>query len=708
MREWPKTWRPKGWHQAMSLLAGTALLGQAWPAVAQESDDATVLGKIEVTAESNDILVQDGYVAKKDRIGTKVDTPIVKIPQAVSVVTQKQIEDQKPRTLNDALGYTASANPNSFGFDTRYDAFFLRGFPAFYNGMFRDGLRQYNGPSAWFKTEPYGIEGITILKGPASSLYGVSGPGGIVNVVTKRPKDEPFHEIELLAGEHGRFQAALDASGPVNDDGSILYRFTSLGRLSETDLPAYPDDKLYLAPAVTFKPDEDTKLTILGEYSKSVTGGTASFYNSAYGVLSNIYEGDSAWNDFTQDQGRIGYEFEHRFNDVLTVRQNLRYNAVDSDIEYSGHYSVGADQPLQRYWGHYTETMKNFVVDNMAQLEFDTGPVKHTAVGGIDYAWSDYDAGSGLSYVSVEDIKSAPVPYSGGQQMNQLGVYLHDQMEWNDFTLFTSGRYDWVDTTSTAADFSQSKQKDSALSGRLGLSYRTEWGIIPYVNYSTSFSPNIGFVYDDITSDVTHVARPTIATQKEIGVKYEIPDHNATVSAALFDIDQKDGVVFDASTGINKQRQLDLNSRGVELEADASLDNGFSVIASYTYLRVKIERGAEGTDGKELSATPNHILSLWGHYQFENGTLAGLGLGAGVRFAGASYGDDTNTFKNDARAFVDASLSYDFGYRNPKLEGVKLQVNAKNLFDNQQTICSAGYCYRDEGRSLFGSLRYRF
>lgn len=708
MRERPKTWRPKMSHQAISLLAGTAILGQAWPAIAQENGDATVLGKIEVTAESNEILVQDGYVAKKDRIGTKVDTPIVKIPQAVSVVTQKQIEDQKPRTLNDALGYTASANPNSFGFDTRYDAFFLRGFPAFYNGMFRDGLRQYNGPSAWFKTEPYGIEGVTILKGPASSLYGVSGPGGIVNVVTKQPKDEPFHEIELLAGEHNRFQAALDASGPVNEDGSILYRFTSLGRLSETDLPAYPDDKLYLAPAITFKPDEDTRLTILGEYSKSVTGGTAAFYNSAYGALSNVYEGDPAWNDFSQDQGRIGYEFEHRFNDWLTVRQNLRYNAVDSDIEYSGHYSIGADQPLQRYWGHYTEKMRNFVVDNMAQLEFDTGPVRHTAVGGIDYAWSDYDAGSGLSYVSVDDIKSAPVPYSGGQQMNQLGVYLHDQMEWNDFTLFTSGRFDWVDTTSTAADFSQSKQKDSAFSGRLGLSYRTEWGIIPYVNYSTSFSPNIGFVYDDVNSDVGRVARPTIATQKEIGVKYEIPDYNATVSAALFDIDQKDGVVFDASSGINKQRQLDLNSRGVELEANASLDNGFSVIASYTYLRVKIELGAEGTDGKELSATPNHILSLWGHYQFENGTLAGLGLGAGVRFAGASYGDDTNTFRNDARALVDASLSYDFGYRNPKLEGVELQVNAKNLFDNQQTICSAGYCYRDEGRSLFGSLRYRF
>ncbi|MER8571240.1 TonB-dependent siderophore receptor [Mesorhizobium sp. M1338] len=698
--------RPMTWRQGISLLGGAAMLGQSGAAHAQDGETATMLGKIEVTAQSNEILKQDGYVAKKDRIGTKTDTPLARIPQAVSVVTQKQIEDQKPRTLNETLGYTASANPNSFGFDTRYDAFFLRGFQAFYNGMFRDGLRQYNGPSAWFRTEPYGIEGVTILKGPASSLYGVSGPGGIVNVVTKRPKDEPFREIELLAGEHNRLQAALDASGPVNEDGTILYRFTSLGRKSNTELSGYPDDKIYLAPAITFKPDEATKLTILGEYSKSVTGGTAAFYNSGYGVLSNLYEGDPAWNDFAQSQGRIGYEFEHRFNDLLTVRQNLRYNAVDSDIEYSGHYPDGAD--LRRYWGHYTETMKNFVVDNMAQFEFDTGPVKHIAVGGIDYAWSDYDAASGLSYISVDDIKAMPVPHSGGQQMNQLGVYLHDQMEWNDFTLFTSGRYDWVDTTSTAADDSTSKQKDSAFSGRLGLSYQTEWGITPYVNYSTSFSPNIGFVYDDVASPVGRVARPTIATQKEIGVKYEIPNYNATVSAALFDIDQKDGVVFDASTGINKQRQLDLNSRGLELEANASLDNGFSFIASYTYLRVRIEQGAEGTDGKELSATPNHILSLWGHYQFENGTLEGLGLGTGVRFAGSSYGDDTNTFKNSARAFVDASLSYDFGYRNPKLEGVKLQVNAKNLFDSQKTICSAGYCYRDEGRSLFASLRYRF
>ena len=245
---------------ALALLAAGA---PALTAFAQEAP--TNFDRLEVQSESDDILVQDGYVAKQDRIGTKVDTPIVEIPQAISVVTQDQIEDQKPRTLNETLSYTASANPNGFGFDSRYDAFTLRGFPAYYNGIFRDGLRQYNGPSAWFKTEPYGIEGLTVLKGPASSLYGISGPGGIVNLVTKRPKDEQFREVELLFGEDNRYQTAFDFSGPANEDGTLLYRMTGLGRMSDTDLPGYPDDKLYFAPAMTWKPDEDTKLTVLGE-----------------------------------------------------------------------------------------------------------------------------------------------------------------------------------------------------------------------------------------------------------------------------------------------------------------------------------------------------------------------------------------------------------------------------------------------------------
>ncbi|MCR5856525.1 TonB-dependent siderophore receptor [Mesorhizobium sp. J428] len=678
-------------------------------AVQQANAQATQLERLELEAESDDILVQDGYVAKQDRIGTKVDTPISEIPQAISVVTQDQIEDQKPRTLNETLGYTASANPNSFGFDARYDAFYLRGFPAFYTGFFRDGLRQYNGPSAWFKTEPYGIEGLTVLKGPASSLYGISGPGGMVNLVTKRPKDETYREVEVLGGTHDRVQAAFDLSGPANEDGTLLYRMTGLGRIADTELPGFPDDKFYFAPAVTYKPDEDTKLTVLAEVSRAVNGGTAFFYNPSYGEVSDIYSGDPDWNDFVSLQGRIGYEFEHRFSDLLTVRQNVRLNGVDADLQYSGLYNTGAPD-LARYWGHYTETMKSFVADNMAQFEFDTGPVKHVAVAGVDYGWTDYDAYNATSYVSIEDIAGMTPSFSGSQQMHQVGAYIHDQMQWNGFTLFASGRHDWVSSRSKDYTSTETSQDDQAFSGRIGLSYRTDWGIIPYANYSTSFAPNLGFVYDYGTN-TRRVARPTKGEQVEVGVKYEVPDRNITLGAAFFNIDQTDGVVYDGTfddAGNQIQRQLDLNSRGLELEAAASFDNGFDLLASYTYMRMEIVKGVAGTEGNELSSSPNHVFSIWGNYTFNSGALQGLGLGAGLRYVGESFGDDANTFKNDDRAFVDLAMSYDFGARSPKLDGVKFQVNVKNLFDERKPVCTAANCYWDEGRSIMGSLRRRF
>ncbi|MCB8839248.1 TonB-dependent siderophore receptor [Aurantimonas sp. VKM B-3413] len=690
------------------LASGIGLMAGPLAAHAQENGLVINLDTVQIESESNDILKQDGYVARQDRIGTKVDTPIAEIPQAVSVVTEDQIEDQEPRTLNEALTYTASANTGNFGFDSRFDAFTLRGFNAYYNGLFRDGLRQYNSPTGLYKTEPYGLEGITILKGPASSLYGVSGPGGIVNLVTKRPKDVPFHEIELIYGEDQRYQANFDATGPANASGTILYRVTGVARKSDTWLEGYPDDKYYIAPALAFRPDGDTSLTILGELSRSVTGGTAAFYNPSYGQVSDIYNGDPRYNDFTQEQGRIGYEFEHRFSDLLTVRQNLRYSHVDADLEYSGLYDAGAPD-LARYWGHYQEDVSTFVVDNMAQFTFDTGPVAHTAVAGLDYTWASYDGAQALDYVSLDAIRNADLAYDGGQDTNQTGVYLHDQMEWNNFNLFLSGRYDWVDTTSHATDYSETGQKDEAFSGRAGLSYRTEWGIIPYANYSSSFSPNIGNVYDDLNSSVSRTADPTIAEQVEVGVKYEIPDANAVLTADYFHITQQDGVVFDASTGINKQRQLDLTSKGVEFEARTSLDNGLSLIASYTHMEMTIDAGAAGTVGKELSGVPNDIAAIWGHYDFQPGSrLAGLGIGAGVRYVGTSFGDDLNTIDNSDRYFVDAALSYDFGALDPDFDGVKLQVNAKNLFDEQKAICTSGYCYRDEGRKVIGSLRYRF
>lgn len=683
-----------------AILAATAI---GLPASAQQAQNFD-LGTLQLEAESDDTLQQDGYVAQRGRQATKVDTEIRRIPQNISVVTEDQIEDQQPRTLLDTVGYSSGTSVNNFGFDTRYDALYLRGFPAFYTGLFRDGLRQYNGPSAWFRNDPYTYEGVALLKGPASSLYGVSGPGGIANVVSKRPLDYRFRELKVTTGTDDRAELAFDVSGPVDEDGKLLYRLTGLWRDAGTPLPGYDDDKMLLAPSLTYHFNDRTRITFLGEYSEATVGGTAAFYNPGYGTASNLYNGDPAYNDFDQTQWRAGYQIEHELTDAITLRQNLRYAEVDADLEYSGFYAAGGG--LARYWGHYVEDMQQFTVDTHAEIAFNTGAVDHELVAGIDYTRASYDAFSAVGYVSAAGTAAMPLPYAGGQENDQTGVYVHDQITAGAWTIFASGRYDWVDTTARDATGTRTAPSDEAFSGRFGVAYEFANGVTPFANYSTSFSPNVGRVFDDVTSTVSRAAEPTRAEQAEIGVKYVIPGTDSLITASLFDIQQEDGVVFDTSTGVNKQRQLDLHSQGFEIEAQANLTEALRVTGSFTQLNVEIEKGAAGTNGNDLSAIPETSASLWAFYEPRAGALKGIGIGGGLRYVGPSWGDDQNTFRNSEKLFADLSFTYDLARHGVK--GMVVQANIKNLFDEDGQTCSAGTCYRYEGRTATLGLRHRF
>jgi iron complex outermembrane recepter protein len=697
--------------RSLALLTTTVIWHLASPALGQDASSATqaqeplILKPIEVEAESDDILVQDGYVATQGRIGSKIDNDLMSVPQSISVVTEKQLDDRNPRSLLEALNYVPGARTGAYGFDPRFDAFFVRGFPATYNGIFRDGLREFSSPTGLFKTEPYGLEGITILKGPASTLYGASSAGGLVNLMTKRPTEVRFREIEGQVGSHDRYQGNFDFSGPATEDGSVLYRMTGVVRDSGTEIDGFPDDRIYLAPAFTLQPNLDTRLTVLSGFMDTTTGGTAAFYNDANGVT-DIYEGDPSYNDFEQQQQRIGWEFEHRINDTFTVRQNSRFSHVDNDLEYA--YITGiSGGTVSRAAGRNAEEVYAFVADNQLQALADTGPLQHTILTGVDLGYVTYDQYNGFGAIPPSG-GTLPLSFATEQEIMQVGVYAQDELRLGNWALTLGGRHDWLngetETPDAAAPGGRTslEQDDSEFSWRAGLSYTTGFGVTPYVNYTTSFTPNVGTLVDGSP------AGPTTGEQKEVGVKYEFPNANAIVTAALFEIEQDDGVVFDASSGVNEQVQLDLRSRGFELETAASLDNGLSVIASYAYVDLEILEGATGTEGKTLSSTPHHLASIYADYTIQSGFAQGLGFGAGVRYVGESYGDDQNTFKNDDRFFLDGAVHYDLGALSPSLAGARFQINATNLLDERKEVCSSGYCYWDEGRTVIGSLRYRF
>ena len=710
-------------------LAGTSLLTLTTVALAQDqaataAGGATVLEDIVVNGGSGGVITADGYVGKSSATGAKVDTPFIQTPQSISSITQQQLEDRNPQTLLDTIAYTPGTRVGGYGFDPRFDSFTVRGFDVTYTGVFRDNLRQPGAGSSLFKTEPYGLEGVSILRGPSSALYGASGAGGLYNLISKRPTEDALREIQVQYGSHDRYQGQFDFSGPVNEEDPVFYRLTGLLRSADTEQVGVPDDRAYIAPALTWKPDEDTRLTILGEYSRTKTGGTAAYYfDPATGKVSDFFAGNPAFNDSIQNQGRIGYEFEHRFNEVFTFRQNARASWLNVEADWAFAYQPNAADPtlLDSSAGSFEEWLDTYTIDNQLEAKFETGALEHTLLAGIDFTKVYWKSLNGYGVTPPLDTTDPtrgrptdPIGFQTKSVQDQFitGLYLQDQIRYDALTFTLGGRYDWVSTDTDNTDLASGavetiNQSDRAFTWRAGVTYETEWGITPYASYSTAFSPNAG-----VNLATGNPFKPTESEQQEVGVKYLLPDSNTLLTAALFNIDQTNGLyyeVVDLPTGpANVQVQRGkLRSRGLELEASTSLDNGLSLIASYTYTQAKIIDGPAGTVNNDVSSVPRHMASLWAHYRMpEDGALAGLGFGAGIRFTGESYGDDANSMKNKARAFVDASIDYDFAAIDKDFAGLKLQVNATNLFDRQDAVCSAGYCYRDQGRTVIGTLKY--
>lgn len=689
---------------------------------ANPDGDGTVLGEIRVDGGSGGVINADGYVGLSSATGAKTDTPFAETPQSVSTVTEQQMRDRNPQSLTDAIAYTPGARTDAYGQDPRYDSFFVRGFNVTNTGVFRDNLRQPVAGYGYFLTEPYGIEGISILRGPSSALYGATGAGGLYNVITKRPTDETLREVETQFGTDDRYQGQFDFSGPVReDDDSFLYRLTGVARKSGTEFEAVDDDVAFIAPALTWKPDEDTKLTLLGEYSHSETGGNPAYYNDAPGHVSQYESGDPAFSALDHDMARFGWEFEHAFGDGLTFRQNARYSTQDATSKYVYTYdgtAHAADPSLiDRGTGYERQSLDAFVIDNQLEAKFQTGQLDHTVIGGVDFAWVDFVSYAGYGAADPLDtnnlnygdpIATPALTSRTDQRQLQTGLYLQDQIRYDAWTLTMGGRYDWVSTKTDNTDLTSGAvtsldQDDGEFSGRIGATYETPWGFVPYASYSTAFSPNVGW-----NSTTNAPFNPTTSTQQEIGVKYLVPDANMVVTAAFFNIDQENGLFYEVVNGVNTQVQRGkLRSRGVELEAVASLDNGLSISGSYTYTDLKILEGPDETVDNYVSSVPFHMASLWLHYQLPESTmLHGLAIGAGARFQGKSYGNDANTLENSARVLFDASVSYDFAALDPAYKGLKLQVNANNLFDRRETTCTSGYCYLDPGRSVIGSIRY--
>ncbi|MBP1181205.1 TonB-dependent siderophore receptor [Methylobacterium sp. PvR107] len=668
-----------------------------------------------------------GYVARVSPAATKTNTALIETPQSVSVVTREQLNDRNVQSVNEALAYTPGVSSNVFGFDPRFDAFYIRGFAATNNGVFRDGLRQPGVGQAVARIEPYGTEALTILRGPSSGLYGLGSPGGIVDITSKRPVFVPFGEVWFQGGNFDRTQGNFDIGSPIEgSDGTLAFRLTGAFREANTFLPSGSDNRFTIAPALTWKPSADTTVTLLTEFQHSKAPGTSAFYTAPGFVITRLYQGDAAFNALNQDSYRIGYAFEHRFSDDLIFRQNVRYQNIDSHLAYTQIDSV-TGLSAQRENGLIHDRLGYVAVDNQLEAHLVTGPVSHTLLAGVDYLHYDYrrDAGFGLipdlNLAGVGDFSTfrsrtfvpRPALASASEQaQDQIGLYIQEQAKFDRFVLTLTGRQDFVSQSTRAGTpgslGAARSQDDSAFTGRAGLNYLLAPGLVPYASYATTFTPQLGV---DINGRPFKAAT---GDQIEAGVKYALPDTNITGSFAGFDIVQSSVLQTDPTNVANQVASGSVQSKGFEAELTANVAPGTNLTVAYTHLDLRYRNATfpgttQSISGNAVSGIPGDTFAAFGTYQFPPASpLRGLQIGGGIRYTSTSFADDLNTVRNPTVTQFDALVAYDFAALDPKYKGFRAQINAFNIFDRNYDTCQSGFCYRGAPATVIGSLIYRW
>jgi iron complex outermembrane recepter protein len=632
----------------------------------------------------------DPYRIPNATTATRTDTPLRDIPQSIVVIPQQVIEDQQVIRLEEALN-----NVSSFiygGTDTTSEArYILRGFDDI--PVLQDGFRQYNYAEV---PETANLEQIEVLKGPASILYGEIQPGGIINTVTKKPLSEPFYEAELQLGNNGFVRPRIDISGPISKDGSLLYRLNAL-YLNNDSFRDYDRDieRFFVAPVLSWKVSDRTDLTFALQYAYTErpfdTDGTVALGDGVADIPRDRILNEP--NDFIEREFiNVGYNLEHRFSDNWTLRNAFRYirSGVFSDrltISTAFDETTGI---LDRVYAYDDFESEDYSLQTNVVGKFATGSIKHTLLFGVDLNRNDTSNFAQANFFTSVPINVFDPVYEAfprtpfedllidrKSQTDRLGVYLQDQIAFDNFKLLIGMRYDTVEQktedepgifTATGNDVAQNSD---AWTPRIGLVYQPIQELSLYASYSKSFNPSI-----DALSASGEPLEPERGEGYEIGIKAELFAGKFFATLAYFDITKQNVATPDSnfpelgfSVATGEQQ-----SQGIELDLNGQILPGWNVIASYAYTDAQVTEDNVVETGNRLVGVPEHGFSLWTTYEIQRGTLQGLGFGMGFNYVGERQGDLDNSFELDSYFLTNAAIFY-------RQDNWRVALNFKNLFD---------------------------
>lgn len=651
--------------------------------VAEETPEGEEL-EIVVTGER-----ETGYSVPNATTGTRTDTPLRDIPQSIQVVPQEVIRDQQVTRLDEALRNVSGVIFRG-DVQSRGEEYTIRGFDNV--PILRDGFRRY-GFSENFP-EVANLERVEVLKGPASILYGEIQPGGLINLVSKKPLAEPFYEAELQVGNWGFVRPRIDISELLTSDGRLRYRLNALYRRGDSFRGFDQEDKrFFIAPVLSWKISDRTDLSISLEYTndeRPADIGLPVVGDQVADVPRDriINEPDDK---IQSEYLNVGYDLEHRFSDNWKIRNAFRYSNYNYDYGVIAYDLGGGFDEETGILNRSTATQdgqdKNYALQTNLIGEFTTGSIAHTLLFGVDFSHNDERIVSRVGdtiplnvfnpvYRQFTKPDEDEIPSFGGDdaEVDRLGIYLQDQISiFDNLKLLAGLRYDTVDQDTVnipgfAIESGEVNRNYDALTPRVGIVYQPIEEVSLYASYSQSFNPNTA---NTATGDPLE---PEKGEGYEVGIKAQLLD-NLFATLAYFDITKQNVAVTDPNFAFASIATGEQQSRGVELDVTGEILPGWNIIAAYAYIDAEVTEDLNPDNiGNRLFNVPKHSASLWTTYQIQSGNLQGLGFGVGFNFVGEREGNLDNSFQADSYFLTNAAIFY-------RRNNWRFALNLKNLFD---------------------------
>jgi iron complex outermembrane receptor protein len=674
----------------------------------------TILGELrsDPSSSTND---PSGYSPLDAKGATRSDTPIMQTPVSEQVISQQVLKDQQTVYLEDALLNVSGVTPGNNSYGTG-DSFLIRGFDM-ENLTFEDGFRN-NKYYIGFQRSMANVQDIEVVKGPASVLYGQSQPGGLVNIVTKKPTGRFYFAAEEQIGFYNFYRTTVDMGGPINKDKTLLYRFNLDQENSGSFRNFINTDRTCLFPTIEWKPNRDNHVTVELGYLNGTQvqdNGIPFLTNGTTAPVSirNNYAEPNANSGKVQDFW-VKANATHNFSDDLILRAGYRTEMISSPIPNQQYYSgeVNSEGSLQRLYSGNTlnQTWSQEILADIT-AKFKTWFIKHEALAGLDIyqqtyhynyqypAWDSTVPSINIYHPNYGQPFPAFDPSLSGEtfvSQTSYGAFFQDQMElpWH-FHVLAGFRYDNVTTSNGAYGTNAANVKDSPpVTPRFGLL----WQPVKQISLYGSYTANYGATALGAQTRNGQALPPQSAQQWEYGIKGEFLDKKLTTTASIYQLTKENIPTIDPSNPGYWSAVGQAQSRGLELETAGEILPGLKIIGGYSYINCTVTQD-NGTQfgpslkGLRFPGVPYNSGSLWSTYEIQNGLLKGLKFGAGVvarsgeQAYSAQYPYDADgkplkpyylSEKIPAFAIVNAMASYPCQIGKTKLTA---QVNINNLFD---------------------------